>query len=245
MKKPRIFIAIHYMEIGGAEISLIGLLQALDYSRVDVDLFVYAHRGELMPLIPKEVNLLPEIRKYSVLESPMIETLRAGYVDIVVARIIARLKYNIYRRFHPVEKIDDIGIFQYVDNCVNPFLSRINPDVEYDLAVNFCGMHKVVLNKVSAKRRIAWIHTDYATTDANRKCDLRVWSRFDDIISISPQVTDAFLKVYPSLSSKIVEIENMLSPAFVRARSEEFVPAELVGGGNCLNHSKIRLSKES
>ena len=37
--KKRIFIAMHYMEIGGAEISLIGLLQALDYSRYDVTMF--------------------------------------------------------------------------------------------------------------------------------------------------------------------------------------------------------------
>ena len=35
--KPRIFIAMHYMEIGGAESSLIGLLEALDPKRVDID----------------------------------------------------------------------------------------------------------------------------------------------------------------------------------------------------------------
>ena len=58
---PRIFIAIQYLEIGGAERSLIGLLNALDYSRCQVDLFVYRHSGEFMNLIPKEVNLLPEV----------------------------------------------------------------------------------------------------------------------------------------------------------------------------------------
>ena len=38
--KPRIFIAMHYMEIGGAETALVGLLNALDPARVDVDLFL-------------------------------------------------------------------------------------------------------------------------------------------------------------------------------------------------------------
>ena len=38
--KKRIFIAIQYLEIGGAERSLIGLLNAIDYSKFDVDLFV-------------------------------------------------------------------------------------------------------------------------------------------------------------------------------------------------------------
>lgn len=38
--KKRIFIAIHYLEIGGAEISLIGLLNAIDTEQYNVDLFL-------------------------------------------------------------------------------------------------------------------------------------------------------------------------------------------------------------
>lgn len=37
--KPRIFIVMHYMEIGGAESSLIGLLEALDPDNVYRDAF--------------------------------------------------------------------------------------------------------------------------------------------------------------------------------------------------------------
>ena len=77
--KKHIFISIHYLEIGGAEISLIGLLQALDYRKCDVDLFVYSHRGELMQFIPKEVNLLPEIPAYAQIERPMKDVLKDGY----------------------------------------------------------------------------------------------------------------------------------------------------------------------
>ena len=43
--RKRLFIAIQYLEIGGAERSLIGLLNAIDYTRYEVDLFVYDHRG--------------------------------------------------------------------------------------------------------------------------------------------------------------------------------------------------------
>ena len=44
MTKPRIFINMHYMELGGAERALLGLLNAFDTSRVDVDLFLNARR---------------------------------------------------------------------------------------------------------------------------------------------------------------------------------------------------------
>ena len=44
--KPRIFINMHYMELGGAERALLGLLNALDTDKVDVDLFLNQHTGE-------------------------------------------------------------------------------------------------------------------------------------------------------------------------------------------------------
>ena len=88
---PRIFIAIQYLEIGGAERSLIGLLNALDYSRCQVDLFVYRHSGEFMSLIPKEVNLLPEVKKYTTLTRPIREIICEGYWDFAAGRITAHL----------------------------------------------------------------------------------------------------------------------------------------------------------
>ena len=44
--------------IGGAEKSLVTLLSQLDYSKYDVDLFLFHQKGEFMSLIPEEVNLL-------------------------------------------------------------------------------------------------------------------------------------------------------------------------------------------
>ena len=230
MKKPKVLITIHYMEIGGAEISLIGLLQAFDYSRVDVDLFVYSHRGELMSLIPDGPRLMPEVRKYTTTELPMKQVLAMGYPDIVLARLLAKIRYKLFRRRNPSTLPDDAGSYQYMANHVVRLLPRISPATEYDLAINFCGMQNVVLDRVRARRRAAWIHTDYSTVDTDRKVDLHQWSRFDRIVSISPEVTKTFLSIYPSLEPKIVEIENMLSPAFVRARADEFdASSELKG----------------
>ena len=72
---PHLLFSIHYLELGGAERSLIGLLRALDYSKVNVDLFVYSHRGELMKEIPQDVNLLPEIPEYAQMERPLKDVL--------------------------------------------------------------------------------------------------------------------------------------------------------------------------
>ena len=99
MNKPRIFIAMHYMEIGGAETALVGLLNALDPARVDVDLFLYDHRGEMMQFIPEWVNLLPQIPKYSVLERPIVELVKRGFWGIAAARMWAkRISKVAYKR---------------------------------------------------------------------------------------------------------------------------------------------------
>ena len=230
--KRRIFFAIHYLELGGAEISLIGLLQAMDYARYDVDLFVYSHQGELMRFIPKEVNLLPEIKAYAYIERPMKNALRKGLFGIVYGRLKAKWKHKTTRTSTSTSTItrtskQDQSIFQYVMNNVEPYLPSLDEFGEYDLAVSFLTPHNIVLNKVRAKRKVCWIHTDYSKISVNAGLELPVWSGFDHIVSISSDVTKAFLTVFPTLKDKIVEIHNILSADFVRSRAEEMTPEEV------------------
>lgn len=217
--KKRIFIAMHYLEIGGAETSLIGLLHSFDYSKYDVDLFLYAHRGELMRYIPKEVRLLPEEKKYAQLEIPIVEVIKQGYLDIALARLWGKYKYACYARKNNV--IEGSGIFQYIQDAVMPFLPSLKKYGTYDLAISFLTPHRIVLDKVSAKKKIAWIHTDYSTIQVNAKKELPVWSQYDYIASISDEVTKAFLKPFPSLNDKIILIENILSKDLILQRAAE------------------------
>lgn len=222
--KSRIFIGIHYLELGGAEISLIGLLQALDYEKVDVDLFVYSHQGELMKMIPKGVNLLPEIGAYSVMERPMKEALKRGYIGVFLERIIAKRQHKRYlKRLSDEDRKNDISIFPMVSNCVMPFLPSLKKYGEYDLAVSFLQPHDIVRRKVSAKRYWAWIHTDYSTVHVNKELEEEAWATYDNIISISKDCTKGFLERFPSMRLKIIEIENILPKRMIEAKAGENV----------------------
>lgn len=220
MPKPRIIILMHYLELGGAEMSLIGLLGALDPQRVDVDLFVYAHRGPLMRFIPEWVNLLPQIPAYAVIESPLAEAVRRGHIGVAVGRLLARWKYTHYRRRNPATG-DDGAIMQYIGDYVTPWLPRIKPEVEYDLCISFLTPHNIGRDKVRARRRLAWIHTDYSTVSVDAARELPVWGAYDHIAAISPEVRRSFVSTFPALESKIVDIENILSAEFVRKRAVE------------------------
>lgn len=209
------------MHLGGAEISLIGLLQALDPEKVDVDLFVYSHEGELMKFIPEYVNLLPEIRQYSMFERPMGEVLKNGQLGVFVARIYAKFRIVHGVRMQFGFKKSDLDSDAYRGKWVSKVVPNINPSLEYDLAISFLTPHDFVRDHVRAKKKICWIHTDYTQININAEMELPVWDSFDHIMSISQDVTNSFLKVFPSLSSKIIVMENILSPEFVRRRAEE------------------------
>ena len=223
--KKRIFIAMHYMEIGGAEMSLIGLLHAIDYSHFDVDLMIYSHRGELMNEIPQEVNLLPEIPEYAQIERPIADVLRAGYWRIVWARLKAKRQYLRYaKKKHPK---DGAAIFQYIDNALQSALPSLKQLDTYDLAISFLMPHGIVLHKVEARKKVAWIHTDYTKIDTNAELELPIWQGYDHIAAISEEAARAFLTIHPSLKKKIVVVENILSTTFVRERAKRYDAALL------------------
>ena len=215
--KKRIFIAIHYLEIGGAERSLIGLLNALDYTKYEVDLFVYEHRGEFMDMIPKQVNLLPEISSYAAIEKPLKEVIKSGHIGIALGRLLAKRKGKRFAQQHQGK--ESIAVFQYVHTYVTPLLPSLHKYGEYDLAISFLIPHNIVRDKVKAKQKWAWIHTDYSFLEMDTKIELPVWSAYDKIVSISDDVTKGFLSKFPSLENKIILIENILSEQFVREQA--------------------------
>lgn len=223
--KPRIFINMHYMEIGGAERALLGLLNAIDTSKYDVDLFLNQHSGELMNLIPPEINLLPPIKKYTALERPITTIIREGHIDIAIARVIAKIMHRIKRKKENISH-EDMSLFQYVAKYTTPLLPAISNNGLYDLAISFLAPHNIIKDKILAKQKWAWIHTDYSAIEINTRMELPVWKSFDKIISISSDVTDAFCQKFPSLKEKVFEIENIIPCAFIRQQAQEYLPAE-------------------
>ena len=99
----RILIVSHAMELGGAERSLLGLLNVLDPKRYKIDLFLLRHEGELLEYIPEYVHVLPKVAAYTVLARPMKDTLREGHFWLTGVRLYAKIKaarYNKIGRAH-------------------------------------------------------------------------------------------------------------------------------------------------
>ncbi|WP_141504344.1 glycosyltransferase [Paenibacillus luteus] len=226
--KKQILISLYDMEIGGIERSLINMLECFDYDTYDVDLLIFSHQGDFMSLIPSGVNLLPEISKYSVFRKSVKQCLREGhYVATMIRMVCKNLAFIQARRRKLVEGSGYIQM-QLANKYTASFIPSIKK--EYDLSISYAWPHDVLAEKVKARRKIAWIHTDYSKLEIDNKLDLASWNKFDYIASISDACTEAFLKTYPSLKAKVMQIENITSPAFIKKMAEDR-PAEAFQSG--------------
>lgn len=216
----RILIVSHAMEIGGAERSLLGLLESIDPTRVSVDLFLLRHEGELLDLIPDYINLLPPIPAYTVLARPIVQTIREGHLLLSAARLVGKFRAKQYDQKHG---LTESGVaIEYSHKYTRRFMPPIQPDVEYDLAISFLTPHYFVAEKVRAKKKIAWIHTDYSMVQVDTASEQAMWGAYDAITSISENVTATFLSVFPTLRDKIVLIENILPKALISKQADAF-----------------------
>jgi hypothetical protein len=52
---------------------------------------------------------------------------------------------------------------------------------QYDLAISFIGPHYIMTDRVNAKIKIDWIHTDYRMIPINGRDEEAMWSKLDYI----------------------------------------------------------------
>lgn len=205
-----ILISSFDMEIGGVERSLISMLDNFDYENYNVDLMLYSHSGDLFNLLTDKVNLLPECKKYKTFRMSIGQVMKSGNLPIGLARLLARYKAD-----------NGYVQMQYMWKYSLRFLPKV--DKEYEVAISYLWPHYFIADKVKAKIKIAWIHTDYSKIETDIDEDLKMWNKFDHIVAVSEDCKRAFLMKYPSLEDKVIVVENITSPSFVRKLAEEQV----------------------
>lgn len=237
MKK--VLIASFDMEVGGVERSLISMLNNFDYKNNEVDLMLYSHTGDFMPFLIDKVNLLNENRRYSTFRKSIGQTLKEGNYFLGCTRILSKFIAKIKGRLN---NINEVGYYQMqlMWKYSLPFLPKL--EKEYDVAISYLWPHYFVAEKVQAKRKIAWIHTDYSTIETDIDMDLKMWNKFDYIMAVSEECKNAFLKKYPSLKDKVKVMENITSPNFIRAMSKESIEEDIKNDNSFKLVSVARLS---
>ena len=58
MKKKKLLLVIHHLTIGGIQKSLVSALNAIDYDKYDVTLYVRKNRTDLLEFINKKTEVI-------------------------------------------------------------------------------------------------------------------------------------------------------------------------------------------
>lgn len=211
-----LLIASFDMEIGGVERSLISMLNNFDNTSYAIELMLYSHTGELMDLLPEKLNLLEELKAYKTFRMSIGQTLKSGKVPIGFARLAAK-----YKASAATSSENGYKQMQYMWRYSLPFLPKL--EKKYDVAISYLWPHYFVAEKVEAETKIAWIHTDFSTVETDIEMDLKMWKKFNYIVAVSDDCKNEFIKKYPILEKKVKVVENITSPDFVIALSNEEV----------------------
>ena len=220
--KKLLFI-INTLGCGGAERAMLTLFSALDSNKYEISLLVITGQGELRRELPENVRLInKKYKEVSVLtkKGRRLLTLSVLKAGIGKALFLRRAPY-IIKNFLIMRKKGKI----MPDKLLWRLLSDGAPKIqeEYDLAVAYLegGATYYVADYVKAKKKAAFVHIDYEKAGYTRELDLDCYEKFDRIFTVSDEVKEHFLSVYPEYECKTSVFNNILNQERIKKMAEQ------------------------
>ncbi|UMB55465.1 glycosyltransferase [Lutibacter sp. A64] len=195
MKKILFFV--ESLHCGGAERSLLSLLNNLDYSGYEVRLMVLKKGGEFEQFVPKHLTI----------ESVAINL-----------SLIARIKFKIARVLNFKEKTHNAQLFWKIAKNKVP---KLDLDIDIAIAWGQGFATYFVAEKIMAKKKFAWVNIDFAKAGYNIKIDTPIYNKFDKIVGVSVFVKESMQKFIPP--NKVISIRNIIDKDDILKRAEDKV----------------------
>lgn len=224
MNKKQILFIIEGLGIGGAEKSLLTLLELFDYDRYEVDLFLFDHSRELMDFIPKQVNLLPEDINFKLfyqnIKLSPITFIKKGKIKFTIISLLYLLIATVYKLNH-----DKLYIGWELQNYFFSLLTK-----EYDTSIAYLERKSIYFNvdKVKAKNKIGFIHNDYSVYPYDYSYDKKYFAYYNHIATVSEHCKEVLIDIFPEYKDKFLVIKNMISKNLIEKMAGEEI--DLVKG---------------
>lgn len=198
MKK--IVFVIESLHLGGAEKTLITLLQNLDYSQYKVDLITFKEGGIFRELIPLEVNSF-------VLNFPELS---------LWDRLRFFVKKKTVKEYHTAQLFWPI-IKRYFELLPN----------KYDIAIAYNQGFSTYFTSefIQADRKFAWLNTNYKLANYDIQFDFKFYKKFDKIVCVSNEVQLIFDEILTNHNLKLetITIKDIVEKEEIVTKSNESV----------------------
>ncbi len=202
--KSLLFV-IPTMRMGGAERSLVSLLNALDPTRVQVDLLLFEGGGILQSQLPDWVHVL----EADPVTRGMILEIRYHLKEAAKQSLSAatsRLWMSARSAIGKALKLPPMFSWDIVKHHI-PRLKK-----HYDVAIGYLEGFTdfYVIDKVDASRKIGWIHISMAGRTYLQE-EENYYNSFDHIAVVSEKCLREFSDLFPSVKQKAFVFPNLVS----------------------------------
>lgn len=219
MKK--ILIVINTLGHAGAETALMELMRNIDPAQYELHLFVLLEQGEMIGRVPKNVKLLnEEYDDCSVLSEEGKKHLKKHVMKTLLSHgtLFKMMPYFVRQLFGMLRR----GRFQ-TDKLLWKAMAKGAPRFpeHYDLAVAYLegGATYYVADYVKADKKAGFIHVDYGQAGYNRSLDGGCYEKLDRVFTVSDEVRESFLKIYPEYKDKMDVFHNLLNQEEIREKA--------------------------
>ena len=205
--KRRVLFVVHQLNLGGVQKALIYALNALDYSKNEVTLYVRKNRTDLLPQVNHNVSRI-------IINQDATKYYRKPYA------VWLQLLIKISNSSKTKRKLDDYIVSSQMKYEKEHYFSD---DVEYDLAISYIQSYtaKFVDENVKAKRKVMFYH---GSTDEFHDVNEKAIQHFERIYCVSKGAQKAVQGFYPQFAEKIGCLENYVDAESVRHKANEFIP---------------------
>lgn len=215
MKKKILFI-INNLNCGGAEKALISLLEDMDYSRYEIDLFLFKHEGLFMNSIPNEVTLLLEQQNYKYFDMSTVVATRELIKKWDIKVLINRLKFKLLLKELNPSKYEQKG-WKYVSSSFSKL------EKKYDVAIGYLEKNPIYfcVDKVDARKKIGWMHNDYIKLGMDKEIDKKYFEKLDYIFTVSKECKTVLESEFPGYKNKFRLMHNIVSEKNIKKLAGE------------------------
>lgn len=219
MKKNLVFI-IPSLEAGGAEKSLVNLLNTIDYQYYTVDLVVLKSEGVFSDLVPKTVNRLELNADFQNFSRGLVPSCLHFFSRLQFRLLYHRLAFFATSRWFKNEAVAEQKNWKHM----RPFINMLPK--QYDAAIGFLEKtsNYFAVDCVQATTKIGWIHTTYSNSGMDSKRDISYFEQMKAVIGVSPECVADLQVNFPQLKEKFHLIYNVVSPTLIRQLSDQECP---------------------
>ena len=216
MKKKLLFV-IPSLEAGGAEKSLINLLNTIDLQKYEVDLLLFKNAGLFLKLVPKEISIISLKGDYKTFTQPIFSSVanftKQGKLNLALSRLAFTFKTT---------TIKNNGIAEQ-KAWKNIVKSMPQIKKQYDAAIGFLEKSSIyfVVDCVKAKKKIGFIHNDYNKLDLNAQLDLPYFQKLDAIVTVSEECKSVLQNCFPSQKDKVKVMYNIITETLIKEMAQE------------------------